>query len=743
MPAEEILWQLLRNRQLGGAKFRRQHQFGDYICDLFCADAKLVVECDGDVHGTPERERIDQKRDAYLRSQGLTVLRFANKQVLDESESVLDSIAAHLPSTAGRGAGGEGRAISLRRNIVVIADEAHRSQYDLIDGLARNLRDALPFASFIGFTGTPIEKTDANTRAVFGDYISIYDIQRAVADKATVPIYYESRVAKLGLNQAELPKIDEEFEEITEGEELTRKEKLKTKWAALEALVGNPKRIALIAADLVQHYERRLEAMEGKAMIVCMSRRICVELYNAIIKLRPEWASGPSDDDAGKSCVAKIVMTGSAEDGPDWQQHIRNKEKRRALAAHFKAADDPFKIVIVRDMWLTGFDAPSLSTMYVDKPMRGHGLMQAIARVNRVFRDKPGGLVVDYIGLADQLKYALATYTQSGGKGSPSIDTAQAIAAMLAKHDITCGMMHGFDWSKWCDGTPAKKMSLLPGAQEHILKQEKGRERFVQVVTELSQAFALCAGSDEAMEIRDDIGFFQAVKAALAKKRGKRKSSEDLDHAVRQLVAKAIVPEGEIIDVFSAAGLKQPDISILSDQFLAEVRGLKHKNVAAELLAKLLGDEIKVRSKRNLVQSREFSEMLKKTLNAYHNRAIATQEVIEELIKLAKEMSAANQRGVDLGLNDDEVAFYDALATNNSAVEAMGKDELKVIATELVTQVRKSVTIDWTLRESARAKIKVLVKRILRKHGYPPDLQDEATKLVLQQAELLCAEWAA
>jgi type I restriction enzyme R subunit len=436
-------------------------------------------------------------------------------------------------------------------------------------------------------------------------------------------------------------------------------------------------------------------------------------------------------------------MTGSAEDGPDWQQHIRNKERRRKLAARFKDPNDPFKIVIVRDMWLTGFDAPVLSTMYIDKPMRGHNLMQAIARVNRVFRDKPGGLVVDYLGLADQLKQALAVYTESGGKGTPSLDTAKAIAVMQEKHEVACGLMHGFDWSKWNDGSPAEKMSLLPGAQEHILQQEDGKDRFVQIVTELSQAFALCAGTEEAIAIRDDVGFFQAVKAALAKKLGPHKTTEQLDHAVRQLVAKAIVPEGEIIDVFQAAGLKQPDISILSDQFLAEVRGLKYKNVAVELLEKLLGDEIRVRSKRNLVQSREFSEMLKKTLNAYHNRAIATQEVIEELIKLAKEMSAANQRGVDLGLNDEEVAFYDALAQNNSALEVMGKDNLKVIATELVTRVRKSVTIDWTLRESARAKIKVLVKRILRKHGYPPDLQDEATKLVLRQAELLCAEWAA
>jgi type I restriction enzyme, R subunit len=638
---------------------------------------------------------------------------------------------------------GKAPLLSNRRNILVIADEAHRSQYDLIDGLARNVRDSLPNASFIGFTGTPIEKTDANTRAVFGDYISIYDIQRAVADKATVPIYYESRVAKLGLNASEIPKIDKEFEEITEGEELSRKERLKTKWAALEALVGNPKRIDLIAADLVKHYERRLEAMEGKAMIVCMSRRICVEMYNAIVKLRPEWASGPNDDDTDKACVGKIVMTGSAEDGPDWQQHIRNKEKRRKLAARFKDPKDPFKIVIVRDMWLTGFDAPSLSTMYIDKPMRGHSLMQAIARVNRVFRDKPGGLVVDYLGLADQLKQALAVYTESGGKGSPSLDTAKAIAVMLEKHEVACAMMHGFDWSKWKTGTPTQKMSLLPGAQEHILQQENGKERFIELVTELSQAFALCAGTEEAIAIRDDIGFFQAVKAALAKPRGPRKTTDELDHAVRQLVAKTIAPEGEIIDVFQAAGLKQPDISILSDEFLAEVRGLKYKNVAVELLEKLLGDEIKVRSKRNLVQSREFSEMLKKTLNAYHNRAIATQEVIEELIKLAKQLREADQRGLDLGLNDEEVAFYDALSQNNSAVEVMGKDNLKVIATELVTRVRKSVTIDWTLRESARAKIKVLVKRILRKHGYPPDLQDEATKLVLRQAELLCAEWAA
>lgn len=635
-------------------------------------------------------------------------------------------------------------SLSERQNIVVIADEAHRSQYDLIDGLARNLRDALPHASFIGFTGTPIEQADANTRAIFGDYISIYDIQRAVADHATVPIYYESRIAKLALNEVVLPKVDAEFDEITEGEEDAKKQKLKSKWAALEALVGDPKRVALIAADLVEHYERRLEAMDGKAMVVCMSRRICVDLHDAILKLRPTWAGSKDDDEEAEKkqkCVVKIVMTGSAEDGPEWQPHIRNKPKRRALANRFKDSKDPFRIVIVRDMWLTGFDAPCLHTMYADKPMRGHGLMQAIARVNRVFRDKPGGLIVDYLGLADQLKHALATYTQSGGQGTPSIDTAQAIAAMQEKHEVACGILHGFNWDLWTTGTPAQRLGLIPAGQEHVLQQENGKQRFVSVVTELSQAFALCAATDEAIELRDDIAFFQAIKTQLAKSSGVQRPPEELDHAIRQLVSKAIMADEGIIDVFTAAGLKKPDISILSDQFLAEVRGLKHKNVAAELLAKLLKDEIKLRSPRNLVQSHQFSEMLKNTLNAYHNRAIATQEVIDELIKLAKEMSAATRRGQDLGLNDDEIAFYDALAANESAVKAMGNDELKVIAAELVSKVRQSVTIDWTLRESARAQIKVMVKRILRKHGYPPDLQEEAVKTVLMQAELLCSDW--
>ena len=678
---------------------------------------------------------------------GQTPVQAANREKLRELLAVASggvvftTIQKFLPAQ-----GEKMPCLSERRNIVVIADEAQRSQYDLIDGLARHMRDALPQASFIGFTGTPIEKTDANTRAVFGDYISIYDIQRAVTDKATVPIYYESRISKLSLNAAALPKLDAEFEEITEGEELTKKEKLKTKWAALEALVGDPKRIALIAADLVSHFEKRLEAMDGKAMIVCMSRRIAVDLYKALIALRPDWASAKDDDaevEKGKACVVKVVMTGSAEDGPDWQPHIRSKDKRRKLANRFKDSKDPFRIVIVRDMWLTGFDAPCLHTMYADKPMQGHGLMQAIARVNRVFRDKPGGLVVDYLGLADQLKRALATYTESGGQGNPTFDTAQAIAVMLEKHGIACDLLHGFNWAAWTTCKPTERLALIPAGQEHILGQEGGKKRFVQVVTELSRAFALCAASDEATDIRDDVSFFQALQAALNKQSGNTtKTPEQIDAAVRQLVSKAITTEGQVIDVFTAAGLPKPDISILSDQFLAEVRGLKHKNVAAELLEKLLKDELKVRSKRNLVQSQVFSEKLKKTLNAYHNRAISTMQVLEELIKLAKELDAATKRGENLGLTDDEIAFYDALAANESAVRAMGDDKLKVIAAELITKVRQSVTIDWTLRESARAKIKVMVKRILNKYGYPPDLQEEAVKTVLMQAELLCSDWA-
>jgi type I restriction enzyme R subunit len=628
--------------------------------------------------------------------------------------------------------------LSERRNIVVIADEAHRSQYDFIDGFARHMRDALPNASFIGFTGTPIEKTDANTRAVFGDYISVYDIQRAVIDGATVPIYYESRLAKLELKESERPKIDPEFEEATEGEEIERKEKLKTKWAQLEAVVGSENRIKLIAGDLVNHFEKRLATMDGKAMIVCMSRRICVELYREIAALRPGWHH--ADDDQG---TLKVVMTGSASDPLDWQPHIRNKPRREALAQRFRNPKDPFQIVIVRDMWLTGFDAPSLHTMYVDKPMRGHGLMQAIARVNRVFKDKPGGLVVDYLGLADELKQALATYTESGGTGKTAIDQAEAVALMLEKYEICRGLFHNFDWSPWITGKPQERLSLLPAAQEHILALEDGKARLLRAVTELSQGFALAVPHEETRRIRDDVGFFQAVRAVLAKSTpGERKTDEELDHAIRQIISRAVVSD-EVIDIFAAAGLKKPDISILSEEFLAEVRGMPQRNLAVELLRKLLAGEIKTKSRRNVVQARSFAELLDQSVRKYQNRAIETAQVIEELIGLAKKMREANARGEALGLTDDEVAFYDALEANDSAVKVLGDETLRAIARELVATVRANVTIDWTVRENVRAQLRVLVKRILRKHGYPPDKQEKATQTVLEQAEVLSESWAA
>jgi type I restriction enzyme R subunit len=627
--------------------------------------------------------------------------------------------------------------LSDRRNIVVIADEAHRSQYDFVDGFARHMRDALPHASFVGFTGTPIEKADANTRAVFGDYISVYDIQRAVFDGATVPIYYESRLAKLELKDAERPRIDADFEEATEGEEVERKEKLKSKWAQLEAVVGSENRLRLIARDLVEHFEDRLATMDGKAMVVVMSRRIAVELYRELALLRPEWAI--QGDEAG---VLKVVMTGSASDPLDWQPHIRNKARREALANRFRDPADPFRIVIVRDMWLTGFDAPSLHTMYVDKPMRGHGLMQAIARVNRVFKDKPGGLVVDYLGLADELKQALATYTEAGGTGETAVDQAEAVALMLEKYEVCRGLFHGFAWSRWTSGTPQDRLSLLPAAQEHILAQEDGKARYLRAVTELSQAFALAVPHAEALRIRDDVGFFQAVRAVLAKNSpDERKTDEELDLAIRQIISRAVMSD-EVVDIFAAAGLKKPDISILSDEFLADIRGMPQRNLAVEMLQKLLKGEIRRRGRRNVVQARSFAELLEQSVRRYQNRAIETAQVIEELIQLAKDIRAAAARGEQLGLSDDELAFYDALETNDSAVKVLGDDTLRAIARELVATVRKNVTIDWTIRENVRAQLRVYVKRILRKHGYPPDKQEKATETVLEQAELLSAGWA-
>ena len=558
-------------------------------------------------------------------------------------------------------------------------------------------------------------------------------------DGATVPIHYESRLAKLELNDDERPHIDDEFDEATEGEEIERKERLKTKWAQIEAVVGTENRLKLIARDIVDHFEARLDAMQGKAMAVCMSRRICVDLYGQLVALRPDWHD--ADDDKGE---IKVVMTGSASDGPAWQQHIRNKTRREGLATRFRDSSDELKIVLVRDMWLTGFDAPSLHTMYADKPMRGHNLMQAIARVNRVFKDKPGGLIVDYLGLAPALQVAVQTYTESGGTGKAveDLDQDTAVAVLQERHEICKELFHGFDWSTWSTGGAAAQMSLIPAAQEHVLALKDGRDRCLEEVRKLSQAFALATPRDEAMAIRDDVAFFQAVRVALVKRdANERTPSEDLDQAVRQIVANAVSPDG-VIDIFEAAGMKKPDISILSEEFLAEVKTMERKNLAVELLRKLLQGEITKRRKQNVVQARSFAEMLEEALRKYRNRAIETAQVIEELIELAREMREANARGEELGLREDELAFYDALGTNDSAVKVMGDEVLSEIARELVKTVRNNVTIDWTIRETTRARLRVLVRRMLRKYGYPPDKQEEATKTVLEQAEVLSEGWA-
>ena len=627
--------------------------------------------------------------------------------------------------------------LSDRRNIVVIADEAHRSQYDFIDGYARHMRDALPKASFLGFTGTPIELDDANTRAVFGDYISVYDITRSEADGATVPIYYESRLANLALDEKEKPNIDPEFEELTEGEELERKEELKTKWAQLEAVVGADNRIRQIAEDIVEHFEARLEQLDGKAMVVCMSRRICVELYKELVRLRPEW----EDEDDTKGEI-KVVMTGSASDPVDWQKHIRSKSGRETLANRFRNPDDPFRVVLVRDMWLTGFDAPSLHTMYVDKPMQGHGLFQAITRVNRVFKDKPGGLVADYLGLANDLRKAVENYTRSGGKGQAAFNKADAIAVMLEKYEVCCGMFHGFDWSPWVNGGAQGKLTILPPAQEHILAQEDGKERYLQAVMELTRAFTLSVPDEEAIQIRDDVNFFQTVRAAILKKApSEQRTQEDLDSAIKQIVSRAVASEG-VVNIFAEAGLRNPDISVLSDDFLSEVRGMPHRNLAVELLQKLIKGELSTRRRQNVIQARSFAGMLEDAIRRYQNRTIEAAQVIEELIELAKEMREDFARGEELGLNEDELAFYDALETNDSAVKVLGDETLRTIAQELVETVRRNATIDWTVRESVRAGMRNAVRRVLRKHGYPPDKQDKAIRTVLEQAELLSEEWA-
>lgn len=648
-----------------------------------------------------------------------------------------------------------------RRNVVVMADEAHRSQYgfkarieksgDMAYGFAKHMRDALPNASFIGFTGTPIEQDDVNTPAVFGHYIDIYDISRAVEDGATVPIYYESRLARIELLEDEKPKIDSEIEALTEDEAATEQERLKRKWSTVEALVGSEKRLAMIAADLVQHFEARVAAMDGKAMVVCMSRRICVALYEAIIALRPDWHS--DDDAAGK---VKIVMTGSASDPETWQPHIGGKARRDLLAKRAKDPADPLKLVIVRDMWLTGFDAPSMHTMYVDKPMKGHGLMQAIARVNRVFRNKPAGLVADYIGIAQNLKSALGQYSAADQRQA-GIDEGEAIAALLEKLDVVRSMFHGFDYERGITGEPHERLVTLAEAlnwvltkQEEAAKletdpeaQKRAHRRYQDLVLALSKAFALASASDVARDVRDEVGFFQTVRAALVKTNDPDgRSTADRDFAIRQIVNRAVAST-EIVDILAAAGITTPDISIMSEEFLAEVQQMEQKNLALEALKKLLNDEIRSRSRSNVVETRRFSERLEEAIARYHTNAVSTVEVLQELINLARDLREARNRGDAVGMTPEEIAFYDALADNVSAVEVLGNDQLKVIAHELLMSLKSNITIDWAHRESARARLRVLVKRILRKYGYPPDLQDAAVQEVLQQAEALSAEWAA
>jgi type I restriction enzyme R subunit len=651
--------------------------------------------------------------------------------------------------------------LTTRRNVVVIADEAHRSQYGFkakVDaktgefsyGFAKYMRDALPNASFIGFTGTPIEADDVNTPAVFGHYIDIYDISRAVEDGATVPIYYESRLARIELDEEEKPKIDAEVNELTEEDSEADQERFKKKWSTVEALVGSDRRLALVAKDMVAHFEDRVAALDGKAMVVCMSRRICVKLFDAIIKLRPDWHS--ADDNAG---AVKIVMTGAASDRQEWQQHVGNKARRDLLAKRARDAKDPLKLVIVRDMWLTGFDAPCMHTMYIDKPMQGHGLMQAIARVNRVFRDKPAGLIVDYIGIAQNLKSALQQYSKNDQENT-GVDEAQAVRVMMEKYEVVRDMYHGYDYVSAMSGTPQQRLSVMAGAIEWILElqqklaakettkegKKSAHRRYQDAVLALSKAFALASASDKAREIREEVGFFQAIRAALVKSStGSGITQQERELAIQQIVSRAVVST-EIVDILAAAGIKSPDISILSDEFLAEVQQMEKKNLALEALRKLINDSIRSRAKANVVQTKAFSERLEDAVARYHSNAISTAEVLQELILLAKDIRAARQRGEEQGLSDEEIAFYDALAENESALQIMGDDKLKVIAHELLKSLRENVTVDWAHRDSARARMRVLVKRILRKYGYPPDLQDAAVQTVLQQAEALSWSWS-
>jgi type I restriction enzyme, R subunit len=639
--------------------------------------------------------------------------------------------------------------LSARDNIVVIADEAHRSQYGfsakvlekrdktlITYGYAKYLRDALPNASFIGFTGTPIEKVDRSTPAVFGKYVDTYDIQQAVDDGATVRIYYESRLAKLELKPEERPKIDKEFEDVTEGEEVEGKEKLKSKWSRVERVAGSPTRVERIARDIVSHFEERTAVLEGKGMIVCMSRRICVDLYNQIAKLKPDWVY--KDDEKG---ILKVVMTGSASDPKEWQEHIRNTVRRKRIGDNFKDSKHELKLLIVRDMFLTGFDAPTLHTMYLDKPIKGHSLMQAIARVNRVYPGKEGGLIVDYMGVGVELKEALINYTASGGEGKPTFDQENAVLVMQEKYEIVKDMFHGFNYKKFFDLKPAERVPFVPDAMEHILREKGKKERFTRETTGLLKAFSLAVPNDKAMRIKEDVGFFQAIKSAITKTTGTDTGDEErFDFAIKQILSKAVISD-RIVDIFEAAGIQKPELSILSESFLAEVKELPQKNLAFEALKKLLNDEIRFVSRKNLVQGKSFMEMLDKAIKRYTNKSVEAAQVIEELIELARKVREEKDRGKQQKMTDDELAFYDALGVNDSAVQVLGNETLRQIALDLTQMIRKSVTIDWTQRESVQAEIRLKVKKILRKYGYPPDKQERATKTVLEQAELIAKDW--
>ena len=646
--------------------------------------------------------------------------------------------------------------LSTRHNIVVVSDEAHRSQYGdkaklntktgkYTFGYSKHMRDALPAASFIGFTGTPIDSADKDTRAVFGDYVSIYDIQDAVDDGATVPIYYESRLAKLDINQADIDVLNDEVEDIIEDEEDRDKENTKSKWAALEKLVGSGPRMALVGKDLVQHFENRISTMPGKGMVVCMSREICVDMYDAIVAIKPEW----HDPDPSKGAI-KIVMTGSASDKTKLQPHIHNKETKKLFEKRFKDVNDPLQLVIVRDMWLTGFDAPNCHTMYIDKPMKGHNLMQAIARVNRVFKDKPGGLVVDYIGIANELKDALKTYTNSQGKGKPTIDTREAFAVLLENLEKLHGMMHGCDYSSY----ETNALQLLPRVMNHILSLEgasgldgktelNGKKRFLDIMASIRASFTLCGTLDEAQAYSKEIAFFGAVKNAISKFTtiDKRRSDEDKNTALKQIIDNAIIAEG-VDDIFSLVGLEKPNIGLLSPEFLEDVANLEEKNLAVDLLEKLLRDEVKARMKTDVVSEKKYSDRIMETLRKYHNRSIETAQVIEEMIKMAKDMANDAELAEKSGLNPDEIAFYRALIQNESAVKELGDSNLRALAIFVTEKLKKSTTVDWQVRDSVRAKLRNLIRRALRKWNYPPDGSDEAIDLCLQQAEALSQSWS-